>query len=259
MILNKLEAGQGPALVLLHGFPLNRWMWSLQLLELASPHCHVIAPDLPGHGTMALSPNGHSVDTMADEVIRLLDHMGLTEPVVVGGLSMGGYVALSIAVRYPHRLRGLVLLNTRAGADTPETAKVREEIAQTIEKTGDSSVVLEIMLPKLLAPATYQDQPEIVEMTRDMMASASPEGVAATSRALAARPSRIDDLPNIRLPTLVIAGANDQLIPLSESESLASAIPGAELVIIPDSGHLSPRENPEATNAAILGFLGRIA
>ena len=258
MIQQLIEAGQGPALILLHGFPLDRSMWANQLAELSSRY-RVITPDLSGHGGTPLSAKGQTIDGLADDVITLLDQLGLVEPVVVGGLSMGGYVALALVVRYPNRLRGLILMNTRAGADAPETARVREDLARAVETAGNSAIVVQMMLPKLFAPTTYRTQPAIVEAIRKVMAASSAAGVAATSRALAVRPSRLGDLASIKVPTLVIAGSDDQLIPLSESQAMAEAIAGSELVIIPDSGHLSPLENPTATNAAILGFLGRLA
>ncbi len=258
MIITGTESGRGPILVLLHGFPLDQSMWAEQRRVLSN-HFRVITPDFQGHGQTPLDSATLSIDGMADDVIAYLDHHQIREPVVVGGLSMGGYVALSLVARYPDRLRGLLLMNTRAGADVPETARVREDLAQLVEKAGNSDLIVQTMLPRLFAPATFKSQPELVESMRQVMASTSASSVAATSRALARRTNRTPDLPNIKIPTLVIAGSDDQLIPLSESQAMAAAIPGAELVIIPDSGHLSPLENPNATNAAILGFLERLA
>ncbi len=258
MIITTTEAGHGPAIVLLHGFPLDQSMWHAQRSEIGK-HYRVITPDLSGHGQTPLGDQPLTVDRMADDVVELLDHLQIEGSVVIGGLSMGGYVALSIVARYPNRVRALLLINTRAGADVPDTARIREELARVVEQAKSTSIVVHTMLPRLFAPETFQTQPELVASMRKVMTESDPVGVAATSRALATRTDRVPDLAKIKIPTLVIAGSNDQLIPLAESEAMAVAIPGSDLVVIPDSGHLSPLENPDATNAAISAFLGRLA
>src|SRR3954471_9509993 len=123
MLLNYSDDGPGPVVVLLHGFPLDHTMWESQIQTLGSIY-RVIAPDLRGHGRSAAPDGIYPIDDMADDVVEMLDALRISEPVVVGGLSMGGYVALSLAARYPKRLRGLMLMNTRAGADSPEAARV---------------------------------------------------------------------------------------------------------------------------------------
>src|SRR5215468_1543440 len=141
------DEGPGPAVVLLHGFPLGRGMWIDQTHGLGSIY-RVIAPDLRGHGDSP-SPEGvYTMDEMADDVIELLDTLHLDGPVVVGGLSLGGYVALSMVARYPERIRALMLMDTRAGADTPEAAQKREEMAQAVIAAGNASPVVASMIPR---------------------------------------------------------------------------------------------------------------
>ncbi len=258
MRLSYQDDGAGPVVLLLHGFPLDRSMWEHQRQALRRSY-RVIAPDLRGHG-QSDSPDGiYPVDEMADDVVELLDTLKISEPIVVGGLSMGGYVALSLAARDLKRLRGLMLLNTRAGADSAETARIREELAQEIDRTGDVGPIIETMLPRLFSASTLKNQPGLVEQIRGVMSRTSAKGVAGTLRGLAVRPDRTADLHRIDIPALVISSQDDALIPLSESKAMAEALPAAELVVIPEAGHLSPIENPTATNAAILRFLGSLA
>ncbi len=248
------DVGPGPVVVLIHGFPLDRSMWFHQRSSIGSMY-RVILPDLRGHGTSAAPDGIYTVDEMADDVLELLDALQITDPVVVGGLSMGGYVALSIAARHPERLKALMLMNTRASADTPEAARVREELARQIETSGNTKAVVAVMLPKLFARATFEHHPEVVARMHDRMARTPARAVAGTLRGLAIRPDRTPDLPGIGVPTLILAGVDDALISVEESESMARLIPGAKLVIIPEAGHMAPLENHQVTDAAILEFL----
>ncbi len=254
MILAFDDDGPGPVVVLLHGFPLDRSMWAHQRSSVGALY-RVISPDLRGHGESAAPDGIYPVDAMADDVIETLDALQLDGPLVVGGLSMGGYVALSIALRHPDRVRALMLMNTRSAADSPEAARAREEQAGQVEASGDVEPVVARMLPDLFARSTFEAHPELVARVHHQMARTPARAVAGTLRGLAIRPDRTVDLPRIAVPTLVIAGAEDRLIPVEESERLARGIPKARLVTIPDAGHLAPLENHEPTDAAILEFL----
>jgi pimeloyl-ACP methyl ester carboxylesterase len=257
MLLNYDDHGPGPVVVLLHGFPLDRTMWEYQRETLGSLY-RVIAPDLRGHGRTAAPEGIYPVEDMADDVVELLDALKIAEPVVVGGMSMGGYVAMAMAAKHPKRLRALMLINTRAGADTPETARIREELARQVEATGSVEPVVATMIGKLFSPATPRRRPELIERARQQMAATSPRAVAGTLRGLATRPDRTADLARISVPTLVLVGADDQTIPPAESEKIAAALPNATLVTIPDAGHMAPLENPAAVNETILRFLGTL-
>jgi 3-oxoadipate enol-lactonase len=258
MLLAYDDEGPGPVVVLIHGFPLDRTMWSSQLTTLGSRY-RVIAPDLRGHGETPAPEGIYPIDEMADDVVELLDALKITEPIVLGGLSMGGYVALSIAVRYPKRIRGLILMNTRAGADTPETARVREDLAREVEASGSAEPVVGTMLPKLFGAATRANRAEVIARVGERMKGASARGVAGALRGMASRPDRTADLARIGVPALVLAGADDQLIPIDESRRMAEALPNAQLAVVPDAGHLAPLENPEASNEALLRFLDSLA
>jgi len=254
MLLAFDDDGPGPVVVLLHGFPLDRSMWSHQRSSVGSIY-RVIAPDLRGHGTSAAPEGIYAVDAMADDVIETLDALQLTGPVVFGGLSMGGYVALSIATRFPDRVKGLVLMSTRAAGDSPAMARDRAEQAAAIEASGDAEPVIAKMLLRLFAPSTSERHPEMLSRIHHQMSKTPARAVAGTLRGLAARPDRTADLARIAAPALVLAGLEDQIVGVEEARAMAESLPNARLVTIPGAGHLTPLENPEATDAALLEFL----
>jgi pimeloyl-ACP methyl ester carboxylesterase len=192
---------------------------------------------------------------MADDVIELLDHLGLAEPVVIGGLSMGGYVALSLVARYPARVRGLMLMDTRAAADTPEAAQKREETARSVIEAGNIRSLVESMIPRLFAKKTLEERPERVAWLRERMERNTPRGMAGALLAMGSRPDRRDDLARIKVPTIVMVGEEDAITPPNEALALADAVEGARLEVIANAGHMAPYENPAVANAVMLRFL----
>jgi len=256
MLLAYDDYGPGPVVVLLHGFPLNRSMWAEQVSEIGSMY-RVIAPDLRGHGETAAPEGVYTIDDMADDVVELLDALQLWEPIVLGGLSMGGYVALSLVTRFPERVRALMLLDTRATSDSPEAAANREQLARKTESTGSTEPVIAAFLPKLLGEAKREGHPERVAAVREMMKRTPTRALAGALRGMAIRPDRSSELSQIKVPTLVLVGADDGITPPEEMRSLADQLPRARFVIIPDAGHLAPMENADATNKEILAFLSQ--
>jgi pimeloyl-ACP methyl ester carboxylesterase len=254
MRLAYTDEGPGPVVVLLHGFPLGREMWKEQVTGIGSMY-RVIAPDLRGHGDSPAPEGDYTIDEMADDVVELLDTLSLDGPVVVGGLSMGGYVALSLVARYPERVRALMLMDTRASADSPEAAGKREELARAVLAAGNAGPAVEAMTPRLFAKITQEERPERVAPLRELMERNTARGIVGALRAMASRPDRVADLAAIRVPTLVLVGEEDVVTPPVEAQSLADAIGGARLEVIPDAGHLAPYENPSVANAVILRFL----
>lgn len=257
MLLAFDDNGPGPVVVLLHGFPLNRSMWSAQDSDIGSIY-RVIAPDLRGHGETAAPDGIYTIDDMADDVLDLLNALQLREPIVLGGLSMGGYIALSLIARHPERVRALMLMDTRSGADSPEAALGREELAKKVEASRSAGPVVDAMMPKLFSPTTRSLHPEPMARVRRMMEKTPARAVAGALRGMAARPDRTSDLARIEVPTLVLVGADDTITPPEEARAMAEAIPGARLEIIPNAGHLAPLENAAASNAAILRFLSSL-
>jgi pimeloyl-ACP methyl ester carboxylesterase len=246
------DVGRGPAVVLLHAFPLSRAMWRRQVDALQHAH-RLIVPDLRGFGDSSGFPGTPSVDQLADDVAMVLDEVGV-DRAVVGGLSMGGYVSLAFARRHPRRLRGLILANTRAEPDDEAARANRDRlIAQAAAGTGSS--VIEGMLPRLLSPATLAERPAVAEEVRLIGAAQVSAGIVGALRALRDRPDARPSLAAIAVPTLVLVGRDDALTPVAASEVLASSIPGARLVILVGAGHLSNLEQPAAFNTAVRSFL----
>jgi 3-oxoadipate enol-lactonase len=252
--LSYTDQGKGPALVFIHGFPLSRETWSKQVDAFSATH-RVIAPDLRGLGQSEAQPGTNTMERFAGDVHALLQELE-TGPVVLAGHSMGGYVALAFARLHPELLRGLVLVGTKAGADTPEGAAGRRATAEKVKLEGIVGVV-NAMAPKMLA-ATNQDA-AMAAQVRDFMEPSKPEGVIGALLGMAERPDSTPRLGQIRVPTLVITGADDTIIPPSESEALAKTITGATLRVIPNAGHLVAFERPKEFNAALQEFLHRAA
>lgn len=242
-----------PALLLIHGFPLSSQMWAPQLEDL-DEFVRVIAPDLRGHGQSDSVSGDYSIGMLADDCADLLGHLNITTPFVVCGLSMGGYIALEFYRRYPDLVAGLILASTRAGADSEEGKAGRDKAAD-LARTEGATAVSEGMLLKMLAPQNSETDEELVEYVREVMSTASLNGVVG---ALAAMRDRIDSTPmlgDIDVPVLIIHGADDQLIPVTEAEAMYKAIPDSELVILPDAGHLPNLEQPDMFNDAVIDFL----
>ena len=239
-------------LILLHAFPLNARMWEGQL-ALAATGWRVIAPQLRGFDGGARDPSAASVDDYAGDVIDLLDAQHIKQAVVCG-LSMGGYVAfalLRLAARY---VQGLVLADTRSQADTLEGVAGRTRLLQVVRDKGPSAVADE-MIPKLLGETTRSTKPAVVELVRALAVANSADAIAGAIRALMTRPDSTPILSAIHLPTLVVVGDEDVVTPPSASEDMHRAIAGAEMVRIPQAGHLSNLEQPELFNAALAAFL----
>lgn len=246
--------GNNTPLLLIHGFPLDRTLWAAQVRGLADV-ARVIAPDLRGFGESARSVPASAVtmDTYADDLVGLLDALGIKNA-VVAGLSMGGYIAFAFYRKNAPRVRGLILADTKAGPDSPEGKKGRDDNAALARAQG-AGAVGDKMMPKLLTPKTATERPFIAGAARTMMARQSMEGVVAALMAMRDRPDSTPTLAEISVPTLVVTGAEDTLIPPKEAESMRDATRGAQLVSIPGAGHLANFEAPDAFNHAVREFL----
>jgi 3-oxoadipate enol-lactonase len=246
------DRGSGPGLVLLHAYPLDSSMWRDQIDALAD-RFRVIAPDLPGFGQSAVSA-GMTIDSVADVVAELLDHLGVNERVVIGGVSMGGYAALGFARLYPQRVRALILADTKADPDDEDGRANRDKMIQLATDRGPAAVV-EQLLPRLLAPGTAARRPDVVRFVRETAGRLKAEGIVTALKAMRDRPDARPGLAHISFPTLVIVGDQDAVTPPEKARELTGQIPDAHLVTIPDAGHLSNLENPAAFTAAVREFL----
>ena len=247
------EYGQGPPLLFIHGFPLNRKMWQPQIVEL-SQVARVIAPDLRGHGESSATLGTYGMDLLADDCCTLLDNLGITQPVNLCGLSMGGYIAFAFYRRYPERVKGLILAATRAGPDSPE-GKVNREKAVILVQEHGAPAIANSMLPKMLSVKTYIKRPELVEHIREIMENTSVDGIVGALLGMKARPDSTPMLGQIAIPTLILHGIEDQLIPIGEAEALHRAIHGSSLGLLPDAGHLLNLEQPVLFNKHVNEFL----
>jgi pimeloyl-ACP methyl ester carboxylesterase len=246
------DTGSGLPVVLLHAFPLSSAMWLAQREALGNGY-RLLTPDQRGFGGSALGRDQPNLDLVADDVAALLDAKQI-ETAVIGGLSMGGYVAMALLRRHPHRIRGLILADTRSAADAEPARANRERIAAAVEST-DSTVLVDDVLPTLVGPTTVSARPLILGRIRGMVQSAPPAAVAWAQRAMASRPDSAETLARVTVPTLVLVGEEDGLAPPAEAERMAGGIPGARLVRIPAVGHLSAVEAPEEFTAALSDFL----
>lgn len=237
----------------IHGFPLNNLLWDLQVEGLADI-ARLITPDLRGHGATPPTVPPYSLEMFSSDCAQLLDHLELKGPVVVAGLSMGGYVALDFYRRFPERVAGLILAATKAGPDSAEGKEGRDNAADVVRTEGVGAIA-DGMLPKLFSADNFQKRRDLVEFLRDMMLATSEEGMIGALAAMRDRPDGITGLKDVDVPTLVIHGQEDQLIPASEAETTHRSIAGSQLVLVPDAGHLPNLEQPGAFNDAVRKFL----
>jgi pimeloyl-ACP methyl ester carboxylesterase len=246
--------GSGPKIVLLHAFPLNPTMWQPQIAALGDQF-RILAPrlyDLRGDDSRPID----TVVDMADAVADWLDHQMVREPVIVGGLSMGGYVALAFARRHARRLRGLILADTKAEKDNATARANRYRAIAVVQEQGVGALIDE-MMPKMISPDSAHNQPHLADHIRAMAIKQSDDEVVAAIKALRDRPNSTPSLSKIAVPTLVIVGEKDLLTPPALSEALARAIPHATLSVIPGAGHLSNLEQPAAFNSALIDFVSK--
>ncbi len=243
--------GDGPALLLVHGFPLDHSLWAHQVATLA--RWRRIAPDLRGAGASDAPDGGYSMTVYADDLVRLLDALHI-ERAVVAGLSMGGYIAFEMLRRHRARVMGLILVDTRADADSAEARQGRDTMIE-VARTQGAAAVAERMVPRLLGRSSQQTQPHVVEQVRAMVGRTPVPGIVGALGAMRERPDSTPLLSTIDVPTLVVVGAEDEVTPPPAARAMASAIPAAAMTTIPGAGHLAPLEAPTAVTRVIAEFL----
>ncbi|MGJ7906992.1 alpha/beta fold hydrolase [Actinopolyspora sp. H202] len=269
-IVHYVESGVGTPLVLLHAFPVDARMWQGVRSELED-HVRVIAPDQRGMGrhssweatTTELTsdesprsvPEEPSLETVAEDVLALLDELRLRRA-YVAGCSMGGYVAMAMARKAPERLEGLILADTKADADSTEQRDNRLRIADRAEREGTTGWLAENTLPGILGESTRQRRGNVVEQARELVEQQPSAGIAWAQRAMANRPDNSDTLRAYQGPALVLAGTEDTLAPPRSARDTAALLSRSEVVTLPEAGHLSPLETPEAFAEAVRGWLG---
>jgi len=255
--LHYSEAGSGePAVVLLHAFPLHAGMWAPQLEHLSSDR-RVVAPDLLGFGRSDAPESMYRYTMLgyADLVAGLLDRLGLDQ-VVLGGLSMGGYVAFAFLRQYAERVSALILADTRAEADTTAVYERRTDQQDQVARVGTTALI-ETLLAGLLSDHTKDSRPDLVEQVRRLMAN-PPMGFIGALEAMKHRPDSTEELATISVPTLVIVGEDDTLSPPDVAREMHERIKGSKLAVLPRAGHLSNLEAADEFNAAVARFLAEL-
>ena len=244
-------------LVLLHAFPLGANLWEPQMRSIPAGW-RLITPDLRGFGgSTELEAQGSvSMADYADDIVDLLEELGVRKA-VIGGCSMGGYAALALYQLRPDLFDGLVLANTRAGADSPEARANRRNMMAVVDREGPSGIAKD-MMPKLIGKTTQDTNPSIEANVRRLIKQQSPVGVRSAVQRMMHRADSTPLLAQVTVPALVITGEEDEMIPVDESRKMAAAISGATLVVVPGAGHLANLEQPDAFNHALGTFLSTL-
>ena len=251
-----INAGEGPVVLFLHGFPFDKSMWSDQIEALSAAGFRGVVPDLRGLGETKAAGEISTMEEMARDAATVLDQVGI-EQAVICGLSMGGYVAFEFAHLFPSRVRGLVLAGTRAPADNEQEKVGREQQVQTMLRAGMVPISI-ATVPKLLAERTRTEKPDVVKRVRTMITRSDPKGAAAAQRGMAARRDYTDDLLNITASTLIIVGREDPIRPVSDAAFMHERIRNSRLEIIEDAAHMANIEQPEKFNRILLDFLNKL-
>lgn len=242
------------ALVLLHAFPIGANLWEPQMRAVPAGW-RLITPDLRGFGGTSEQDSvaALSMTDFAEDVVDLLKELHI-ERAVVGGCSMGGYATFALYQSHPELIDGLIFANTRATADSPEARANRRSMLALVDREGSSGVARD-MMPKLLGKTTHETNASLEATIRRLIKQQSPVAIRGAIQRMMHRPDSTPMLSQISVPTLVITGAEDEMIPVEDSRRIASGIPGAQLVIVPGAGHLANLEQPEPFNKALTAFL----
>ncbi|MDA1041273.1 MAG: alpha/beta fold hydrolase [Planctomycetota bacterium] len=248
--------GAGIPLLLLHAFPLDHGMWEAQAPLAES--VRMIVPDQRGFGRTPSDPPIASIAAMADDAVAVLDALHVTEPAFVCGVSMGGYVAQHVAARYPERVRGLILCDTKFAADSPEARAGRAGLSAKVGRRG-AGLLADTMLSTLLAQSDEaRAQPRrtaIEDLLRQTIARQTVATIQAALAAMGDRPDMTDTMRRLAIPTLLVVGEEDTFTPPAIMQRMESILPDARLLIVPRAGHMVPLEAPEVFNAAVVEFL----
>lgn len=251
--LHVRESGSGTPLVLLHAFPLCAAMWDEQRRDLSAA-CRVVTPDLRGFGGSRLGRDTPNLDEMADDVAALLERLRLGS-VVLGGLSMGGYVTMAFLRRHPDRVRGLILADTKANADPEPARENRRRIAAELLEADSVRPLIDEVLPKLCGTTTRTTRPAVVGRVRALIEDTPPAAAAWAQRAMAQRHEAFDVLAAADVPSLVIVGDEDELTPQADAQAIVDVMRNAELVVVSGAGHLTALEAPGEFTSAVRRFM----
>ena len=247
------EHGEGFPIVLIHAFPLSRNMWNGNIEAITASGFRLILPDLPGFGQTLKSPDTKSLEAMAIDIADLLDSLKI-EKAVIGGLSMGGYIAFNLFRLFPQKFTGLILCDTNSASDTEEKRKQRFELIEKIESEG-VQILIEKMLPNLIGEYTKKSNPKLVTQLKERFAETAPDSAISALRAMADRLDHIEFLEKIDIPTVLIFGEEDQITNLQTAQMMNERIKNSRLHTIKNAGHYSNMEQPDEFNTILKGYI----
>jgi len=260
-LLHYIDIGISTAIpvVLIHGFPFSHKMWTFPggQTEALAGSFRVIAYDVRGHGESEIGDGQYTIELFVDDLIGLLDHLGITKAVLIG-LSMGGYIALRAVERNPDRVRALILCDTKSDADSNE-AKIKRAASIKAIKANGPRVFAESFVAGVFTPESFTAKPEAIKAIQSIIERTAPVSLCGTTLALAARTDTSSSLPGITVPVLIMVGERDLLTPPAVSETMKEKIPSSELHLIPNSAHMSNIENAPEFNKHLLEFLQKIS
>lgn len=254
--LNYDAQGQGPVVLLIHGFPLCRRMWRPQIEPLVAAGYRIVTPDLRGFGESLTQPFPATMEQHAADLVALLDELGI-EQAVVGGFSMGGYVLMSLLEQHSERIRAALFLMTRAAGDDASGRQRRKLLADEALELGPERVA-DAFASVLFKPGTSPSSPLASEV-RDWMLATPAGSMAAGLLAMRDRKDQVANLPDFARPALVVGAEQDLAIPLGHSVVLADGLPNATLQVVRAAGHLANLEQPGAFNRILINYLDQLA
>jgi 3-oxoadipate enol-lactonase len=246
--------GVGPDLVLLHPFPAHHGIWE-PVADMLAARYRVVMPDLRGLGESAPGEGSATMEKHANDLLRVCIDAGV-QKAIFGGNSIGGYILFEFWRRFRERVSGLILVDTKAAADTDEARKTRLAAAEDVLKRG-TELFIDAQLPKLMGESTHRNRPDRVQEAKRMMMKSSAAGIAAVQRGMAERPDSTPMLSTIDVPTLVIVGEEDTLTPVSEMEKIHKGVRNSTLRRIGMAGHYAPFEQPGEVHKAMREMLKR--
>jgi 3-oxoadipate enol-lactonase len=255
--MHYVEEGDGPAVVFAHGFCMDHTMFAAQFEDLPSTY-RCMAWDMRGHGRSECPPGPWSIQELVVDLVRFIEETNAA-PCHLVGMSIGGMSAVRLAIQREDLLRSLVLIDADAAGAAPDTAELYRGFQDTVATDdGISEELARGTLSIFYGERFIAEQPDAVEIHVDRVMKLRPTAVIEGLRTLIDRPSVVDRLGEVRVPTLVIHGELDAALPIAKAEESASGITGAELIRVPDAGHTTPLETPDIVNEALAGFLGRV-
>jgi len=243
---------EAPVIIFIHGFPLNKTMWEMQL-EVLKDEYRVIAYDVRGHGDTDAGSDHFSIDLFVTDLISFMNDLNINKAILCG-LSMGGYIALNAVENYPQLFDALILSDTSCAADTTESKHKRLMAIEDIKINGIENFANE-NIKNLFAPGSFQSKESAISRVREMIVNTTTESIFNTMHALAMRKETCSRLIGIKLPVLILVGIDDIITPLSAAKVMHENIPGSKLNIVEQAGHLSNMENPYEFNYLIKKFI----